>query len=45
MNINKITSLAAIAAISCAASGYAASNDALLDLLVKKGVLSETEAT
>jgi phosphate-selective porin len=44
MNINKITSLAAIAAISCAASGYAASNDALLDLLVKKGVLSETEA-
>ncbi|MFT5622634.1 MAG: phosphate-selective porin [Bacteroidia bacterium] len=45
MNINKITSLAAIAAISCAASGYAASNDSLLDLLVKKGVLSETEAT
>ena len=45
MNINKITSLAAIAAISCAASGYAASNDALLDLLVKKGVLSQTEAT
>ena len=45
MNINKITSLAAIAAISCGASGYAASNDALLDLLVKKGVLSQTEAT
>ena len=45
MNINKITSLAAIAAISCAASGNAASNDALLDLLVKKGVLSQTEAT
>ena len=45
MNINKITSLAAIAAISCGASGFAASNDALLDLLVKKGVLSQTEAT
>jgi len=45
MNINKITSLAAIAAMSCAASGHAASNDALLDLLVKKGVLSQAEAT
>lgn len=45
MNINKITSLAAIAAVSCAASSYAASNDALLDLLVEKGVLSQTEAT
>lgn len=45
MNINKITSLAAIAAVSCAASGFAASNDALLDLLVKKGVLTDTEAT
>jgi len=45
MNINKITSLAAIAAISCGASGFAASNDALLDLLVKKGVLTDTEAT
>ena len=45
MNINKITSLAAIAAISCGASGFAASNDALLDLLVEKGVLTDTEAT
>ncbi|MDG1300585.1 MAG: porin, partial [Opitutae bacterium] len=45
MNINKITSLAAIAAVSCTASSYAASNDALLDLLVQKGVLSQAEAT
>ncbi|MDG1300584.1 MAG: porin, partial [Opitutae bacterium] len=45
MNINKITSLAAIAAVSCTASSYAASNDALLDLLVQKGVLTDTEAT
>ena len=45
MNMKKLTTLAAVAAFSCAASGYAASNDALLDLLVKKGVLSSTEAS
>ena len=43
--MKKLTTLAAVAAFSCAASGYAASNDALLDLLVKKGVLSSTEAS
>jgi phosphate-selective porin len=45
MKIQKITLLAASAAVFCAASSYAVSNDALLDLLVEKGVLSETEAT
>ena len=43
--MKKLTTLAAVAAFSCAASGYAASNDALLDLLVKKGVLTSAEAT
>ena len=43
--MKKLTTLAAVAAFSCAASGYAASNDALLDLLVKKGVLTSTEAS
>ena len=45
MKINKLTTLAAVAAFSCVASGYGASNDALLDLLVKKGVLTASEAT
>ena len=45
MNMNKLTTLAAVAAFTCAASSYAASNDALLDLLVKKGVLTSAEAT
>ncbi len=45
MNIRKITQMAALSATFCAASSFAASNDALLDLLVKKGVLTSTEAT
>jgi phosphate-selective porin len=45
MNMNKLITLAAVAAFGCAASSFAASNDALLDLLVKKGVLTQTEAT
>lgn len=45
MKIQKLTQLAALSAAFCAASSFAASNDALLDLLVQKGVLTETEAT
>jgi hypothetical protein len=45
MNTRKLTQLAALSAAFCAASSFAASNDALLDLLVKKGVLTDTEAT
>lgn len=45
MKLNKFTQLAALSAVLLGTSTYAASNDALLDLLVKKGVLSETEAT
>mgnify|MGYP003918605977 FL=1 len=45
MNIQKLTQFAASAAVFCAATSYAVSNDALLDLLVEKGVLTDTEAT
>jgi len=45
MKIHKITQFAASAAVFCAATSYAVSNDALLDLLVKKGVLTDTEAS
>ncbi|MEO0508239.1 MAG: porin [Verrucomicrobiota bacterium] len=42
MKLNKITQLAMLLG---ATSTLATSNDALLDLLVKKGILTETEAT
>jgi len=45
MKIQKLTQFAATAAVFCAATSYAVSNDALLDLLVEKGVLTDTEAT
>jgi len=45
MKLNKITQLTALSVTLLGSASYAASNDALLDLLVKKGVLSETEAT
>jgi len=45
MKIQKLTQFAASAAVFCAATSYAVSNDALLDLLVEKGVLTDTEAT
>ncbi|MEN8662626.1 MAG: porin [Lentimonas sp.] len=46
MKLNKFTQLAALSAAALmGTSAYAASNDALLDLLVKKGVLTESEAT
>jgi len=45
MKLNRLTQLTAIAAALIGSASFAASNDALLDLLVKKGVLSETEAT
>ncbi|MDP4884310.1 MAG: hypothetical protein NWR08_09265, partial [Opitutales bacterium] len=45
MKLNKLTQLTAVSMALLGASSFAASNDALLDLLVKKGVLSETEAT
>ncbi len=45
MKLNKLTQLTAISAALVGSASFAASNDALLDLLVKKGVLSETEAT
>ncbi len=45
MKLNKFTQLAAFSMTLLGASTYAASNDALLELLVKKGVLSETEAS
>lgn len=45
MKLNKLTQLTAISAALFGSVGYAASNDALLDLLVKKGVLTDTEAT
>jgi len=45
MKIQKLTQFAATAAVFCAATSYAVSNDALLDLLVKKGVLTDTEAS
>jgi phosphate-selective porin len=45
MKLNKLTQLTALSMTLFGASSFAASNDALLDLLVKKGVLSSTEAT
>ena len=45
MKLNKLTLLAAMSGLLGAFSASAASNDALLDLLVKKGVLTESEAT
>lgn len=45
MKLNKLTQLTAISAALLGSASYAASNDALLDLLVKKGVLTESEAT
>lgn len=45
MKLNKLTQLTAVSIALFGASSFAASNDALLELLVKKGVLSETEAT
>jgi polyhydroxyalkanoate synthesis regulator phasin len=45
MKLNKLTQLTAISAALVGSASFAASNDALLDLLVKKGVLTDTEAT
>lgn len=45
MKLYKLTKLTALSAALAGSAGFAASNDALLDLLVKKGVLTETEAT
>ncbi len=44
MNITKLKRLTVLAVTLCTASGLMASDDALLDLLVEKGVLTETEA-
>ena len=45
MKIYKLIQLTAISVALIGATSFAASNDALLDLLVKKGVLTDTEAT
>ncbi|MGC6425344.1 MAG: porin [Lentimonas sp.] len=45
MKTTTLTRIAALSAALVGTSAFAASNDALLDLLVKKGVLTETEAT
>lgn len=45
MKQNKLIRLCSCLAIITGCSSYAASNDALLDLLVKKGVLTQEEAT
>jgi len=45
MKLNKFTQLTALSMSLLGASSAAASNDALLDLLVQKGVLSSAEAT
>jgi phosphate-selective porin len=46
MKLNKFTQLAALSAAALVGtSAYAVSNDALLELLVKKGVLTDTEAS
>ena len=44
MNLIKLKRLAVLAATVCIGSGLMASDDALLDLLVEKGVLTESEA-
>ncbi|PXA03765.1 hypothetical protein DDZ13_10760 [Coraliomargarita sinensis] len=45
MKLTKFTQMVALPALLGASSAFATSNDALLDLLVKKGVLTEAEAT
>jgi hypothetical protein len=45
MKLHKITQLTALSALLMGSTTYAASNDALLDLLVQKGVLTQNEAT
>jgi phosphate-selective porin len=46
MKVHKLTQLAALSVALCSASSFAATNnDALLDLLVQKGVLTSAEAT
>ena len=45
MKLNKLIRMTALTAALVGSVSYATSNDALLDLLVKKGVLTETEAT
>ncbi|MGZ0656762.1 porin [Coraliomargarita sp. W4R53] len=44
MKLNKLTQFTAFSAALFGASTFAASNDALLDKLVEKGILSQTEA-
>jgi polyhydroxyalkanoate synthesis regulator phasin len=45
MKLNTLTQFTAFSLALISATTFAASNDALLDLLVKKGVLTEDEAT
>jgi len=45
MKLRKLTQLTALSAAFIGSASFAASNDALLDLLVKKGVLTDQEAT
>lgn len=45
MKLTTLTQTVALSALFGASTAFATSNDALLDLLVKKGVLSESEAT
>jgi len=45
MKLNKLTRFTALSAALVGSTSFAVSNDALLDLLVQKGVLTETEAT
>ncbi len=45
MKINKLTSFTVFTAALAGASAFAGSNDALLDKLVEKGILTQSEAT
>jgi len=45
MKLYKLTQLTALSAALLGSTSFAASNDALLDLLVQKGVLTDTEAS
>ena len=45
MKVNKLIRMTALSAALVGSVSYATSNDALLDLLVKKGVLTDAEAT
>jgi phosphate-selective porin len=45
MKLNKFIRMTALSAALVGSVSYATSNDALLDLLVKKGVLTDSEAT